>query len=792
MTARYLASASAVAFMMVATPGVAQDASEFDPEAAGRDVAGEAVVEDISPTAERAQGGNTIIVTATRREERLQDVPLSITAFGQEELTKKGIVGFEGIGRETPGVVLNRPTQNFNNFTARGIATNGYNANLSSTVSVYIDELPVSTIGNTTVVDPNLFDVERVEFLRGPQGTLFGSGSLSGAMRIITKSPELGVFDAAGLVDFGLTNGDSFRQRYNAMVNVPVGEKVAVRAVGFYRDEEGYLDNVGTGIENANTLIDYGGRLVLLVEPTDRFSIKLLGSYENSDPKDSSLTSPSLGEEKRISDEPDRFTGEQIIANATLEYEFDWAKLTSSSTYSDFRQRFYVDLAGTFPRGSFPGAPIAFGLDADAFDDVFVQETRLASSLGGPLEFVVGGFYLKRRRDVDFRYRSNFDFLQRRGLTGLPDKYFQEQYTYSISEEIAAFGELTYRFSDRFWLTGGLRYGEITAQGFTEAGGFLATGRTPFIPGAQTNYYTAALFGIPLNFDTFTPYPAVEGVKAKGSKPSYKLAASFKPVDHITTYATFATGFRAPIVNAAAGRPSVAPGGANDIVIPFGATSDDLTSYEIGAKANWLNGLVTANVAFYYIDWSNIQVQANRVSDSVQFATNIGAATSKGFEFELGIVPATGWYVGVNGAYNDAKITELTPAEAAISGAEIGHRLSAPRIQGSAFLSYSFDLSAGTEATFATNAQYIGDYNSSFPNQPGNPNIRLATFGQTDAYANVNASFGIERGNLGAQIYVENLFDDHSITYIHPEAFLVSRFGTLRPRTFGIRLSYGI
>jgi iron complex outermembrane receptor protein len=428
---------------------------------------------------------NDIVVTATRREERIQDVPLSVTAFQQEELTTKGIVGFEGIARETPGIVLNRPTQNFNNFTARGIATNGYNANLQSSVAVYIDELPVSTIGNTTVVDPNLFDVERVEFLRGPQGTLFGSGSLSGAMRILTKSPDLNDFDASGLIDLGLTGSDSFRQRYNAMINVPlITDRLAVRAVGFYRDEEGYLDNVGTGVHNSNTLIDWGGRVVVLWKPTDRLSIRLLGSYEDSDPKDSSLTSPSLGREKRISDQPDRFTGKQTIANATIEYEFGFARLTSSSTYSDFDQRFYVDLAGTFPASpAFPGAPIAFGLDADAYDKVFVQETRLASTLDGPLQFVAGGFYLRRRRDVDFLYRSSPEFLQARGLTGLPDQYFQKQYTHQINEELAGFGELTYRFSDRFWLTGGLRYGRITAQGFTEAGGYLATA-------GGFNYYT--------------------------------------------------------------------------------------------------------------------------------------------------------------------------------------------------------------------------------------------------------------------------------------------------------------
>lgn len=749
-----------------------------------------AAAQESADTGQQAEEprGSDIIVTATRREERIQDVPLSISAYSQEELTEKGIVGYEGIGRETPGVVLNKPTANFNNFTARGIATNGYNANLQSSVAIYIDELPVSTIGNTTVVDPNLFDVERVEFLRGPQGTLFGSGSLSGAMRILQKSPDLNDFDTAALVDLGLTGSDSIRQRYNAMINVPlVNDRLAVRAVGFYRHEEGYLDNVGTGVHNSNTLVDYGGRVVVLWKPTDRLSIKLLGSYEYSNPRDSSLTSPSLGRNKRISDEPDRFTGKQAIANATIDYEFDFAKFTSSSTYSDFEQRFYVDLAGTFQPGSFPGAPIAFGLDADGYDKVFVQESRLASTLDGPFEFVVGGFYLDRRRDVDYFYRSNPAFLAARGYTGLPDKYYQKQYTHSISKELAGFGELTYRFSEKFWLTGGMRYGETSAQGFTEAGGYLATAPGFF----NLNYLQVALGGFPnVAFTGRTPYAAVEGLKAKGSKPSWKASATFKPSESLTTYATFSTGFRAPIVNAFAGRASVVD--VNDIIIPFGATSDSLKSYEVGAKGRWLGGRVSINAAFYLIDWSNIQAQANRVSDSVQFATNIGAARSKGFEFEIGVIPATGWAIGVNGAYNDSKITKLTAAEAAISGAVLGHRLSAPRIQGSAYLSYSFKLASDIDAMLAVNAQHIGSYNSSFPNTPGRPTVPLATFGKTDAYSNVNMSLGLKKGDLSAQLYVENLFDDHSITYIHPEAFLNSRFGTMRPRTFGIRLGYSL
>ncbi|MFD1787047.1 TonB-dependent receptor [Sphingomonas floccifaciens] len=770
MRAKYLASACAVATLFGTTAAMAQ-----------------AVVTPATPTTstkppligqestDDAPGNDDVIVTATRRAERIQDVPLSITAFQQEELTTKGIVGFEGIARETPGVILNRPTQNFNNFTARGIATNGYNANLQSSVAVYIDELPVSTIGNTTVVDPNLFDVERVEFLRGPQGTLFGSGSLSGAMRILTKSPDLNNFDRSALVDLGLTGSDSFRQRYNAMINVPIiDDRFAVRAVGFYRNEEGYLDNVGTGVHNSNTLIDYGGRVIALIKPTDSFSIRLLASYENSDPKDSSLTSPSLGREKRISDRPDRFTGEQTILNATIDWDLGAGKLTSSSTFSDFNQRFYVDLANTF------GFAIPFALDADARDKVFVEEARFVSDFSGPLNFVVGGFYLHRRRDTDFNYRSSIAFLRARNLTGLPDEYYIRQMTYQNSNELAGFGELTYRFSPRFWLTGGVRYGRLDAQAFTEAGGI----------GSGSNYYALALGGVRNAVITTAPFAAVTGIKAEAKKPSWKASASFKPADNITTYATFSTGFRAPIVNAFAGRPSLVT--PNDIIIPAGASSDDLKSYEIGTKTQFLNGLVTINAAAYLIDWSNIQAQANRVSDSVQFATNIGAARSKGVELEMGVVPAKDVFIGLNAAYNDAKITRLSAAEAAISGAVLGHRLSAPRLQGALFTSIGFDLGDTTKGTLAINAQYVGSYNSSFPNTPGRPGVRIATFGKTDEYVNTNISFGIKRGPVSAQAYVENLFDDHSVVYIHPEAFLASRSGTLRPRTVGLRLGYGL
>jgi outer membrane receptor protein involved in Fe transport len=721
-----------------------------------------------------------VIVTATRRSERLQDVPLSVTAYSQEALTAKGIVGYEGLAVETPGVVLNRPSANFNNFTARGIATNGYGANLQSTVAVYIDELPISTIGNTTVLDPNLFDVERVEFLRGPQGTLFGSGSLSGALRILTRKPDATAFDAAALVDIGMTGSDSLRQRYNGMVNIPlVQDKLAVRAVGFVRKEEGYVDNIGlTRKTNSNDLDAYGGRVALLWEPTDRLSVKLMASYEDSEPRDSSLITPALGHDTRVSDRPDLFQGQLVSYNATVEYQLDGAQFISSSTLSGFDQKFFVDLAGTFlPAGVTTPGPqnIAFGLDATAYMDTFVEEVRLASDPGGKWDWTVGAFYLDRRLDVDYNYRSRPDYLAFRGFTGLPDEYYQRQYNHTKSQELAGFGEVTYRFSDQLWVTAGLRYGGFEAQSFVEGG-------------YTSNYLAAALTPGNNRALAITQVAPATGVKAKETGPSYKLSVSYKPVPNITTYATVSTGFRTPVVNGFAGRASVV--NPNDIIIPAGADSDDLTNYEIGLKGRWLDGRLSANLAAYWIDWKNIQVQANRTSDSVQFATNIGAAYSRGLEFEIIAAPIENLTIGITGAFNEAEVSKLSPTEAAISGAGEGVRLASPRFQGAAFFNYGFDLTPEARANLSASAQRVGKFPGMFPYIPGRPGVLAPTYDYTEAYTNVNVTFAVAMDQWTVGAYVENLFDSRKITYVHPEAFLASRYAEQRPRTIGVRVGY--
>ncbi|SKB38680.1 TonB-dependent receptor [Sphingopyxis flava] len=757
MKVQLLASASAAALFALPVSALAQT-SEADTPA--------------ETTAQNApRGGNDIIVTATRRTARLQDVPLSVTAFGQEQLDDLGIVGYEGIAQNTPGIVVNRPTQNFNNFTSRGINTNGYSAGLQSAVAIYVDELPISANGNSTILDPNLYDVERVEFLRGPQGTLFGSNSLAGAMRIITKSPDLDDFEASASADIGLTGSSSVRQRYNAMINMPImTDQLGLRVTGYYRNEDGWIDNIGTGIKDSNSLEAYGGRAILLMRPSDRMTVKLLASYENSKPADSALTNPALGRFVRRSDRPDLFQGKLTNYNVTVNYEFDFAELISSTTLSDYDASFYVDLAGTFAQ-AFP-----FALDAYAYDDLFVQETRLVSRTSGPIDWVAGFFYYDKRRTVDFAYRSTQEFLDARGLTGLPDEYYQRFNSYTDQKEIAGFGEVTAHLSDRFWVTGGLRYGSTQVQSFTRGGGY------------NSNYLTLALLGLSNLPVTIVPINYAEGLKVKANRLSWKASVSWKPVDSLTTYATVSTGFRTPVVNARAGLASVVD--PSDLIIPDGAKSDSVTNYEIGLKGRWFDGDLTANLAAYYIDWKDIQVQANRVSDSVQFATNIGAAESYGLEFEFVARPVAGLSLSLNGSFNRAKVTKLTDTEAAISGAELGTRLASPHFQGSGTLRYDFPIGDGKTAFASVNVSHAGSFPNQFPNVPGNPNAASPTYDYTQAWTNTNLYAGTKLGPLNLTAYVENLFDSSKITYVHPEAFLDGRYARMRPRTVGLRADY--
>jgi outer membrane receptor protein involved in Fe transport len=759
-------TSSLLALVVAAAPAAAQTGS---PSPDTTSPSAGASAQDTS----RTPDPNEIVVTATRRSERLQDVPMSVTAFTQEQLTQKGIVGFEGIARETPGVVLDQRSSNNLSVTTRGISTNGYQAGLQATTTVYLDELPLTTIGNSVTLDPNLYDIERVEFLRGPQGTLFGSGSLSGALRILTKAPDLTRYDESALVDIGVTpDGGGIRQRYNGMVNVPLAtDTLGLRVVGFYRHEEGYIDNVGTGVKNSNQLKDWGGRASLLWKPSDQLSVRLTGIYENSHPDDASLTSPNLGDRKRYTTMPDLYTSKTQLYSATIDYSLSFAHLTSTSSYAYQDGVFNADLTGTFAQA------VPFYLFDHGIWKTFVQETRLSSNPGGKFDWTVGGYYLHRDSYLDGRETSTPAFLAAHSITGLPaDGTFTTFPSDTRTYELAGFADLTYHVTHKLSVSGGIRYGKY--------GGTLNT-----FAGFNSAYFTNALFGIPGALAQ-VPTAATTTHFPSSQKASWKASVTYEPSHDLTFYGTVSTGYRTPVYNARAGTVSIL--NPKDIVIPAGAGSDNLTNYEVGAKGRFLDGKLTANLAAYYIDWRNIQVQANRQSDSIQFATNIAGAVSKGIEAEITLSPVRGLSFGLNGSVNDAKVTDITAEQAIISGAVKGARLASPHLQGALFGSYNYNLGSGATGVTSFQVEHVGSFPNGFPNTPGTVGVPSAVYDPSDTYTYVNVQTGIKIGKFSTTFYVENLGNSRAVTYVHPESFIYSRYAILRPRTFGVRIGYNL
>ncbi len=715
-----------------------------------------------------------IIVTATKRAESLQDVPVAISALSPSDIERQGIEGFEDYARQLPGVVLTQASKNaVNSFTIRGIATNAITEIFQQAVTVYIDEVPVTPTPGNMTPDLRLYDVERVEVLRGPQGTLFGSGTLAGAVRVITKKADLSGFDASASVDFGLTRDDSFRQRYNAMVNFPlIDDKLAVRIVGYYRNEEGYVDNIGTGIDNSDSTVDYGGRFALKWQPTDRLSASFMIIHQDSEPKDISVYNPTLGKHKRTTYLPDLQQVKMTNYNATLEYDFGGAQLTSSTTYSAAETFQRTDISAVL------GGLYPWEHNNQEDRSSIVEELRLVSTNDSSFEWVVGGFYVDRNIDNETFNFTSEEYLQAQNITGLPDGRFSNVFTKRDVREMAAFGELSYHLSDTLTLTGGLRYASFENTIETLDMGFSSTG----------NLIGAAFGGGNTELALTPVAPSTIGT-GKKTKLTKKLSLSWQPNDNQTYYALVSQGFRIDQPNSPINRVSTRD--PNDpLIVPETSKSDSLWNYELGLKATWLEGRLKTNIAAYYIPWKDIQLQVQRVSDGRGFAYNAGKAVSKGIEAEIQAWPTNSLELGLNITLQSAKITSLSAEEAIITGAVEGHQLSSPDFQMALHIQNNWQLSNGQDLYARLDMQHVGAYPSGFPNLPGQSGVTNPYTESTEAYENVNVSVGWLTDNWSVIAYAENVLNNDNFVYIYPQSYIDGRYLTLRPRTFGIRASW--
>ncbi len=745
----------------VALPATAQENSSQDPAAVTSDAAGPEI----------EQGGD-IIVTALKRNTSLQETPISISAVTGESLANSGVQSVADLAASVPSLSFVDAGPSQRRVVIRGIQAVG-----EPTVGVYYDETPVTgSIGTTndaggTTPELKLFDVERVEVLRGPQGTLYGSGSMGGTLRIIYAKPS---FERSGAADATIssTHDGGINYEFNGVINTPVvDDKIAVRAVGFYRNRNGYIDNVALGIKNINDEKTYGGRGMVRFTPTPDLTIDA-AAYINRSRVDTPSWNPRAGKYNS-----DALVRQPIVDNlnlysltaawdlgpveATVIGSYLTRKLSNTTDVSRYIRTNRTPTAcaalanGRAPCSATQLADFYTLVDSQSTSTLFPQqdmntltgEFRLSSSGTRSLNWTVGGFYSHRKSNVA-NPQVNADPVSGNIISPLQTstvRFIDDRLTL-----LAAFGEVSWDITDKLNLTAGARYFNYEKRivGETTLGSILVGARV-------------------------TP---PTHVKSEEHGTVLKFNGSYKITNAVMVYAEAAQGFR--------------PGGANQVLgldaalTPY--LSDSLWNYEVGIKSAIFARKVLLNVDLFQIDWSDMQVTGRTPNGAFSYITNAGAARVKGVEAEMTAHPFRGLSIQVNGSYIDAKLTE-NQANANVSAPGLkGDRIPfVAKFSAGANAQYSWPVSERLGGLFRIDVNHVGSSFSDF--RPA------ATFTRkVGSYELVNIRVGIEgdKGRWGAYLFATNLLNDTAITRATSSGLQVGEtfVTSAAPRTIGLNL----
>jgi outer membrane receptor protein involved in Fe transport len=706
-----------------------------------------------------------VIVSATRRDLPLQDIGASIGVITSADIENWGMDDFHGYSRTQPGVIMHQAVKNRSTFNIRGINTDIGDTQLTQEpVAVYINDMPVTQPYAALVqVDLRLYDIERIEVIRGPQGTLYGSGTLGGLVRVLTRQPVLGEFEASVQVDWAGVKHAGWRQRYDAMVNVPLSDNVAMRAVAYLRDEPGWVKNEYLGTENSND--DWGGRVALLWEANDRFSTKFEFIHQDSDPEDGDAWNPDVGKFRRNAIITEERKAVFSQANATLIYDFqDFATLTSSTNFQKTNSNWLLQ------SGEIPGIGILLNETSPYDTDYFAQELRLVSNTGDDFDWVAGLFYLdSETKDAGFRFVLDGlqDFVESILGPGAieSDDFFTGDVNTS-TREVAAYGDLTWHVNDEWSLSGGLRVFETKSR-------YWDFGSETF------DFECLCMISL----------PAVDNENTD-SDWTWRAVASYTPEDDRHYYVNISKGYRVGQVNPNFGPSFVDP---EDVVIPAFYFPDESINYEIGSKLRFADGRYLLNLAAYYIDWTDVQADAVRQSDQRNFIANAGDAESKGLEIELMGTPTDNLDFRVALSWQDSKIDSISDENSFLSGAVEGDTMPGTAdFLAAASLGYRWGLASARSLEGRVGMQYVDDSPNRFSNAPatGMPNPDFAI---NESYTNVDAGLSLIDDRWVATLYVENLTNNDNIILDTGAVATGSgdnHYLTLRPRTIGVRLNY--
>jgi iron complex outermembrane recepter protein len=775
-----------------------------------------ATAQDTPPS---SYDGNEIIVTATKRDASLQDVPFSINAQTERAIERANASTVEDLSRNVAGLTVQNLGPGQSQVSVRGVSAGQIardQPGVKEQVGVYLDESVISL--SLFTPDLDLFDLNRVETLRGPQGTLFGSGSVGGTLRYITNQPNTDRVEGKVEGNVNLVDGDDFGGHLKGAINLPINETLAVRAVGYYTRYGGFIDALreGGGVsEDVNSGERYGGRVSLLWKPAENLSITPRFVYQkvttdgfnrqdvyNLYANQFTTTRPQVAFKERqqylLLDES--FKDEVKLFDLTMNYDGDTMGVTSVTSYTDrdiLVSRDASALTGSVSSDlGFPNAGIL--LPSNLVDTTgvkqFTQEVRVNSAGDGPFQWLIGGYYANVKRDYTQRlptpgYDAFTDAVLGAGTSAAvangfgPNSPYNADIPYDLSQ-IAIFGELSYDLTDRFTATVGGRY-----YAFDESRRFVSGG----------------LF---TNGDN-------DRDKTSSSGFSPRLLLSYDVADGITLNAQASKGFRLGGVNDPLNLPLCdggVPNGPDAETFGGRPRYDDesLWNYEGGVKAQF--GGITFNAAGFYTKINNLQVTADAGSCSSRIVFNADAHTM-GLEFELAASPVTGLDLGLSGSYVEAEFdsTLTRPNGTVIEGIRNGNRLpSVPRFQMAANATYSFpiDPSSDTNAFVTASFQHVGSRYTQPGDQENNPRtfVHGFTFGgapigsattldlKLPDYQLVNIGAGIEfPDELEISVYVNNLLDENALLAFDRERGGRARLGfaTNQPRTFGVTVRKG-
>jgi iron complex outermembrane receptor protein len=767
-----------------------------------------------------------VTVTAMKREETVFSTPVSVAAPTEDDLRERGVTDIEGVAANVADFTVQNLGPGQSTVAIRGVSSGQIardQPGVKEQVGAYLDESVISL--SLFTPDMDLFDMNRVEVLRGPQGTLFGSGSVGGTVRYISNQPTLGETHVFGEVGGAAIDGAGLGGNFKAGFNTPLGDKAALRMAAYYTRLAGWMDAVQPDFSirpNVNAGDREGVRLALELAPTENFTITPRFAYQKvamdgwnrfdeynilANPFTTSRPAITLGDRQLFTQINEPFTDKFYLGDIKMNYDFGGGiNLTSITTFTNRDVLVVRDsgaLTGSVTGGSFGVPENIYTLDAPLNDKThasgWTQELRVSgTSISNRLHWLAGGFYsdTERQYNQDLIVKGFTDLtcadpakpencIQTQGEFAAKDHLYYSNIHYK-DREYGVFGEATFDITRAFSLTAGLRY---------------------------YNYKVDKDLIFDGLFAPIFPDPTVElGKTTKADGVAPRFIASFKATDDIIINAQASKGFRLGGIN----DPILLPLCLGPDIAIFGniPTWKDETAwnYELGAKMRFLGGKLSVNPTAFYVDVKDLQVVVTAGTCSSRLVFNVPKARSVGGELEVTFAPTSNFDFAFSGSYNNAEVRESLSDEGAVhaTGIREGNRLpSVPKFQMALAATYQQPVAAGYQGYVTGNYQHVGSrYTQLVDQEPGTGVIPLqnvpGSLGFTiggpltqdtftfnpllPAYDIVNFRLGVRHGVWDVAFYVNNITDERALLSLDRERGFRAREGFLtnQPRTFGI------